>query len=425
MALWWLLMAILSTVACYSLVSATWSLTQELLDSARDPEFFDWLTSVRRRIHEYPELSFEEYKTSQLIRTELELLEIPYTWPVAKTRIVASIGSRSQPWFGLRADMDALPIQESVDWECKSKIDGKMHACGHDVHVTMLLGVARLLNHRRHKLKGTVKLLFQPAEEGGAGAYYMIKEGAIDGIQAIFGLHDVPDMPVGTIASRPGPMMAGGAVFLAIIRGKGGHAAMPQETRDPVLAASFAILALQQLVSREADPLVPMVVTVGFVGAGQARNVIPELVKFGETFRSMTTEGLSFLKLRIKEVIEMQAIVNRCTATVDFFEHKRRPYPATVNDEAMYKHAKGVGEKLLGQSNVLFLPQIMALEDFSFYSQKIAAAFYMIGTKNESHKSVLSLHSNYLVIDEEVLPIGAALRAAVAMHYLDDHAFRV
>ncbi|KAH9674451.1 IAA-amino acid hydrolase ILR1-like 3 [Citrus sinensis] len=326
------------------------SLTRELLGSAGEPEFFEWMKRIRRRIHENPELAFAEYEAGQLVRNELASLGIEYTWPFAKTGIVASVGSGVQPWFGLRADMDALPIQ------------------------------------------------------------------------GIFGLHVAPELPTGTIGSRPGPMLAGSMRFLAVIEGKGGHAAMPHATRDPVLAASFAILALQQIVSRETDPLEARLVSVGFIEAGQAGNVIPASVRLGGTLRSMTTEGLFYLQRRVKEVIEMQAAVHQCSATLDFMEEKLRPYPATVNDEEMYEHAKKVGTSLLGEANVHLLPMAMGAEDFSFYSQKMAAALFMIGTRNETLKPVVRLHSPYLVIDEDVLPIGAALHAAVAISYLDDHA---
>lgn len=285
----------------------------------------------------------------------------------------------------------------------------------------MLLGAAKLLNQRKDELKGTVRLIFQPAEEGGAGASHMIKEGALGDAEAIFAMHNDYTTPTGTISALAGPNLAAVCMFKVKIEGKGGHAAAPHNSVDPVLAASFAILALQQLVSREADPLLSQVLSVTYVRGGSGLNIIPPVVEFGGTLRSLTTEGLQQLQRRLIEVIEGQAAVHRCKAYVDMKDDEYPAYPAVVNDEALTLHVERVGRLLLGPENVREGKKVMAGEDFSFYQERIPGFMLSIGIGNEDVGSVHSPHSPYFFLDEDVLPIGAAVHAALAEVYLSEH----
>ncbi|XP_022998300.1 IAA-amino acid hydrolase ILR1-like 4 [Cucurbita maxima] len=390
----------------------------KFLQFAKEPELFDWMVGIRRKIHENPELGYEEFETSKLIRAELDKLGISYKYPVAGTGVIGFVGSGQPPFVAVRADMDALAMQELVEWEHKSKVSGKMHACGHDAHVAMVLGAAKILQKHSEELKGTVVLVFQPAEEGGGGAKKIIEAGVLDNIQAIFGLHIAHNIPLGEVAARPGPMLAGSGFFEAVISGKGGHAAIPQHSIDPLLAASNVIVSLQHLVSREADPLDSQVVTVAKFQGGGAFNVIPDSVTIGGTFRAFLKDSLVQLKQRIKEVITGQASVHRCNATVDFFENEKPIFPPTVNDKELHEHFQNVAGDMLGIDKVKDMQPLMGSEDFSFYQDLIPGYFFFLGMENETSGRLDSVHSPYFRINEDALPYGAALHASLATRYL-------
>lgn len=379
----------------------------------------DWIVQIRRTLHRHPELGYQEFKTSALVRQKLDELGIPYRYPVAETGVIAQIGKGEGPCVALRADMDALPILEEAEVPFRSEVDGKMHACGHDCHTSMLLGAARLLKAREAELPGTVKLFFQPAEEGGGGGGRLCEEGALANpeVQRAFGLHVWPHLPTGTIGSRAGTFMAATGRFEMWVHGKGGHGAMPHLCIDPVSTAAKLVCELQTIVSRETDPLESAVVSVTGMHGGDAFNVIPPSMKLIGTFRSLTSEGLEHLKDRIREVASHVALANRCTAEVEF---PGPDYPATVNDAGCWELTRELGKQLLGPYSVHELPPTMGGEDFAFYAEHVPACFVGLGIRSEEEGSVFSVHHPRFKMDERALPIGTALHVAFALRSLQE-----
>ena len=379
----------------------------------------DWIISIRRELHEHPELMYEEFKTSELIRRELDKLEISYKHPIAETGVLASIGNGNGPCVALRADMDALPIHEETDVSFKSKIDGKMHACGHDCHVSMLLGAAKLLKGKEDQINGTVKLLFQPAEEGGAGGKLMREEGALKNpnVERIFGLHVWPQMPSGQIGSREGTFLAATSSLNLTVKGVGGHAAVPQLTKDPVLTSARIITNLQSIISRELDPLDSGVVSITVINGGNASNVIPSDVVVKGTLRSLTMDGLRELQKRVKEIAEGVAQTHGCEAIVEYVGND---YPPTVNDSDMWKFAKEIGIELLGDENVSDLDAVMGGEDFAYYTEKVKGCFVVLGMNNPDIDAIYSVHHPMFKADEDALHIGTALHTIFALKSLEE-----
>ena len=262
----------------------------------------EWIVERRRQLHRFPEVMYEEVRTSELVRRTLDELGVAYRYPLAETGVVAMIGNGNGPCVALRADMDALPIHEEADVDFRSEVDGKMHACGHDCHTAMLLGAARLLKQNEGEINGTVKLLFQPAEEGGAGGKRMRDEGALEGVQRIFGLHVWPQIPTGSFGSKPGVFLAASGFLEMTVRGRGGHAAMPHHTIDPVVASAKIVTELQTIVSRELDPLDSGVVSITAIHGGAASNVIPETMQLRGTVRALSMPGLKHLQSRLSSL---------------------------------------------------------------------------------------------------------------------------
>lgn len=379
---------------------------------------------IRRHLHSNPELSFEEYETSEFIQRELDALDIEFEMGYVKTGIVGTIkgNSKSNKVTCLRADIDALPITEKNKEEYTSRNHGVMHACGHDVHTASLLGALRILKQLQSHLDGTVKFLFQPGEEVlPGGASYMIKDGALRNPEpnSIFGQHVFPDLEVGKVGFRPGMYMASCDEIYITVKGKGGHAALPHKLTDPVLIASHLITSLQQIVSRNALSDIPVVLSFGKVIANGATNIIPDEVKIEGTFRTMNERWRDEAHRRIKKLT-----VELCRSMGGDAEIEiRKGYPYLENNPELTKNAKQWAIELLGEDKVVDLDLRMTAEDFSYYSQKMPACFYRLGTRNDSKGLNSGLHTPTFDIDEDALRTGPALMAWLAIQELKNQPF--
>lgn len=372
----------------------------------------------RRHLHAHPELSFQEHKTVAFVAAKLDELGIAYK-PMANTGLVALIkgDKASDHVVALRADMDALPIQEANEVVYKSTNSGVMHACGHDAHTASLLGTAAILQQLKAEFGGTIKLIFQPAEELlPGGANQMIKEGVLENPkpQAVLGQHVMPFIETGKVGFRSGKYMASTDELYVTVKGKGGHAAQPQQNIDPVMITAQILVSLQQIVSRTANPNTPSVLSFGKVQANGTTNVIPNEVKLEGTFRTMDELWRAEAHIRMKKMAE--GIAESMGGSCEF--EIRKGYPFLVNEEKLTAQAKQFAQEYLGKENVLDLDIWMAAEDFAYYSQVTDACFYRLGTRNEAKGITSSVHTPTFDIDENAFAISTGLMAYIALKRL-------
>jgi amidohydrolase len=391
-------------------------MSSDLLAAARAIE--PQMVEDRRRIHSHPELAYKEEQTSGLVRIRLEELGIPFRSGLAKTGVVATI----QGALGngrcvlLRADMDALPIDEKSGVRFASQVPGLMHACGHDAHTAMLLGAARLLLDHRSDFAGTVKLMFQPAEEGAGGAPRMIEAGVLTDppVDAAFALHVRPDLAAGKVSCSAGPQLAGADAFTITIQGRGGHAAEPHTTIDAVVVGAEVVLALQTLVAREVAPSASAVLTLGSFHAGEGFNVIADRAVIKGTIRTFDNELFLHLEQRMREVATGVASALQATAHVDLLGR----CPPLVNDASMAEHLAASVRSLLEVDSVVAVKAEMWAEDFAFVLEKIPGAMLWLGVKSPDWPQPKAIHTAEFDLDESTLTIGSSAMAGVALDYL-------
>jgi len=370
------------------------------------------LIALRRELHEHPELSHEESETASRVTRELQRLDIPYRAGVGGHGIIAELkGAKPGPIIALRADMDALPIQEETEIDFPSKRPGIMHACGHDAHTAMLVGAAALLSACKEQLHGTVRLLFQPAEEVNAGAAAMIRDGALDGVSEIYGLHNLPTLPAGMAATRYGALMGSVDRIEISLEGRGGHGAIPDQSIDPIVCASAIIQSLQSIISREVSPFEPVVVTIGSIHAGEANNVIPHYCRMTGTVRTFHPDVQAKLPDRIERIVQRIAEGYRCEATL----HYIRQTPVLMNHDEQVKAVEAVIDDMLGSHSRATAQPTLAGEDFSIYLKDVPGCFFWLGSGPiENAEQAYGLHHPKYWLNEDCLTYGASLLADIA-----------
>ena len=380
----------------------------------------DELIEIRRTLHQYPELGFEETNTSKFIKDFLTKEGITFK-EFAGTGVCGIIeGTKegeNKKVIGLRADIDGLPMQDKKSCSYASKISGKMHACGHDGHTTILLGAAKLLNKNKDKFNGTIKLIFEPAEETTGGAKVMIEEGVLTNpnVDVMCGLHVEETLDAGMIMVRRGTVNAASNPFNITIKGSGGHGAYPDTAVDPIVMASHVVTSLQSIVSREIKPVNPAVVTIGSIHGGTAQNIIPNEVKLGGIIRTMTNEDREFAKLRLKEIVNGVCTTFRGSAEIEIEES----YPCLYNDDDMVKILEESAKNIIGTENIKVQKNPkLGVESFAYFANKVPSVFYFLGIRNEEKGIIYPAHNSLFDIDEDALPIGVAIQCEVAINYL-------
>ena len=375
-----------------------------------DKKLFSWMRDIRRDLHRHPEIGFKEFRTAERIKEKLKELDIPFRSGIAGTGIVATLGKQSPeaPWVALRADMDALPIEEKTGLSFSSKNTGVMHACGHDGHVAMLLGAGALL--KPTELTGNVVLLFQPSEEDSGGASHMIKQGALENVDAIFGGHIDRHLKVGEIAVEPGIISAYTDRFDIEIRGRGGHAAKPHETVDSIVVASLLVMSIQTLVSREVNPSHPTVVTVGRIQGGNAANVIADHAVLQGTIRTTLPTVRNKIISGLTRMVDSMKDLYGAETSVKI----TKGYPPIINHPEATAIAKDAAEQVVGPHGVIGLPHpSLGGEDFSYYLERIPGCFVRFGAKDDEHKNAPA-HSPFFHFNEKVLTVGSSFLAHAA-----------